>query len=70
VSIGAAPNIAAVLSDLREAPYRTFITKTVYDRLADESKLSSGVNMWEARKLTIKGKETSIYRSSYHWSIK
>jgi class 3 adenylate cyclase len=70
VSIGAAPNIAAVLSDIREAPYRTFITKAVYDQLAAESKLSDGVDMWEARSLTIKGKVTSVYRSSYHWSIK
>jgi adenylate cyclase len=69
ISIGEAPNIAARLSDLREAPYRTFITQGIYARLAEESKLSKGVDMWERRTLAIKGKDYVVYRSSYHWTI-
>lgn len=70
ISIGAAPNVAARLSDLREAPYRTFITKAVYDRLSKESKIAKdGRNMWEARSLTIKGQATSVYRSHFWWTI-
>jgi adenylate cyclase len=70
VSIGGAPNIAAVLSDRRSAPYRSYITKAVYDRIRDDAKYAAdGRNMWEARTLTIKNKVTSIYRSSFWWSF-
>jgi adenylate cyclase len=70
VSIGAAPNLAAKLSDVRETPYRTFITKAVYDKLSAETKIAGdGRNMWEARTLGIKGKTTSIYRSNFYWSL-
>jgi adenylate cyclase len=70
ISVGAAPNIAATLSSLREAPYRSFITKTVYDSMMDSSKLSDkGVDMWESRTLTVKGKSVSLYRSSFGWVV-
>ena len=36
ISIGAAPNVAARLSDCREAPYRSFITAAVFDKMAEE----------------------------------
>ena len=69
ISIGAAPNIAARLSDIREGAYRSYITKSVYDRLSDDTKLADGKDMWEARSLTIKGKSYLLYRSSYYWPI-
>ncbi len=65
ISIGAAPNIAARLSELRESGYHSFVTKAVYDRLSDKSKLSNGTNIWEARSLAIKGKTYSLYRTNY-----
>lgn len=36
--IGRAPNVAAKLSSIRDGDYSTFITQSVYERLADESK--------------------------------
>lgn len=69
ISIGAASNIAARLSEIREPGYRSYITKAVYDQLSDELKLSKRINMWEARSLAIKGKSYSLYRSSYWWRI-
>lgn len=66
VSVGAAPNIAAKLSDIREPNYRSFITSSVYGRLNDSAKFSSnGTNMWEAKSMTIKGKTVSFYRSAW-----
>jgi len=66
ISIGGAPNIAAVLSDIRNAPYRSYITKAVYDRLNNHAKYAEdGRNMWQARTITIKNRATSIYRSNF-----
>ncbi|GGS23897.1 guanylate cyclase [Streptomyces rubiginosohelvolus] len=70
VSIGRAPNVAAKLSDIRETGnYRTYITGDVYKRLDEASKLSKGVNMWEARITTVGGEQMTIYRSTYWWSF-
>jgi class 3 adenylate cyclase len=71
VSIGAAPNIAAKLSDIREAPYRSYITKAVYDDLHESAKLGGdeNKNMWEAQSITVKGQALTVYRSSWHWSV-
>ncbi|WP_425824622.1 adenylate/guanylate cyclase domain-containing protein [Streptomyces fractus] len=70
VSIGRAPNVAAKLSDIREAGlYSTYITAEVYKRLSPETKLSNGTDMWEPRTHTIGEERLSIYRSSYRWSI-
>lgn len=66
--IGRAPNLAAKLSDLREAPYHTLITGDVYRKLAASSKFSSDkVDMWEPRTWEFNGARQSVYRSSYHW---
>ncbi|MFC8596673.1 adenylate/guanylate cyclase domain-containing protein [Streptomyces atroolivaceus] len=70
VSIGRAPNVAAKLSDIRETGnYRTYITKDVYKRLDEKSKISKDVNMWEARSATVGGEQMTIYRSTYWWSF-
>ena len=65
--IGRAPNLAAKLSDLREAPYQTLITASVYNKINDASKYAGGKNMWESRSWNFLGENKSIYRSSYHW---
>lgn len=67
--IGRAPNLAAKLSDLRESPYSTFITASVYNRLNDDSKYggSDKKNMWESRSWKFLNNNISVYRSSYHW---
>jgi adenylate cyclase len=67
--IGKPPSFAAKLSDIREHPYSTFISKTDYTRLSDETKKSNGTDMWEERQYTFAGTKETIYRSSYHWSI-
>ncbi|MFI6412972.1 adenylate/guanylate cyclase domain-containing protein [Streptomyces sp. NPDC050585] len=70
VSIGRAPNVAAKLSDIREAgEYRTYITEQVYNRLKDEVKITKGTNMWEARSAEVGGERMTIYRSNYRWPV-
>jgi class 3 adenylate cyclase len=69
ISIGAAPNIAAVLSDIRNPPYRSYITEAVYDQLHRDSKYADGKDMWQPRSYTIKDKTITIYRSSFWWRI-
>jgi adenylate cyclase len=64
--IGRAPNVAAKLSALRDAPYYTFITGEVYDMLSEDAKFASGTNMWEERTWT-NGPVKRIFRSSYWW---
>jgi adenylate cyclase len=64
--IGRAPNVAAKLSALREAPYYSFITGEVYDQINDTSKLSGGKNMWEERTWT-SGAVKRVFRSSWTW---
>jgi class 3 adenylate cyclase len=65
--IGSAPNVAAKMSAFREAPYFSFITGAVYDKLADEAKLSNGTNMWEERSWKA-GPIQRVFRSSWTWS--
>lgn len=67
VWIGPAANYAAKLSDM-SPDYPTWISKTVYDRLADEAKYSKGKDMWEERKWTAQDNRI-IYRSSYWWNV-
>jgi len=67
--IGRAPNLAAKLSDLRESPYHTFITATVYDVLHDSSKYGGKdkENMWERCSWAFLGDRITVYRSSWQW---
>ena len=70
VSIGVAPNLAAKLSDVREAPYTTRIGAGTYKQLNDVTKLSDGKNMWQGPyTMKMGGTEYKYYRSSYRWSI-
>jgi class 3 adenylate cyclase len=67
--IGRAPNLAAKLSDLRESPYHTFITASVYNTMHDSSKFGGDAkkNMWESRSWNFLGDKISVYRSSWQW---
>jgi len=67
--IGRAPNLAAKMSDLREPPYHTFISSSVYNRLNDKSKFGGKEkeNMWQSRSWTFLGEKLTVYRSSWHW---
>ncbi len=67
VWIGKAPNYAAKLSAMSPS-YPTWITKSVYDRLSDETKYSGEKNMWEPRNWTAMD-NMKIYRSSFTWSL-
>ena len=71
VWVGRAPNVAAKLSNLREAPYYSFITDTVYDQLNDEAKYSSGEKkpMWERRTWKAVTGVNAVYRSSWTWVL-
>jgi hypothetical protein len=70
ISIGVAPNLAAKLSDKRQARFNTFIAKSVYENLTDEVKLSKGANMWEGPfNYEMGGKNYSYYKSSYRRSL-
>lgn len=64
VWVGLAANYAAKLCGLRDGTYASWITKRVYDRLADEAKLSNGQSMWEARTWTSMN-NLDIYRSNW-----
>lgn len=66
VWVGEAPNIAAKLTTLDNG--YTWITKEVYNKIADDAKTTNGQSMWEERSWTARANRT-IYRSSWHWSI-
>jgi adenylate cyclase len=68
VWVGRAPNVAAKLSSLRESPYCSFITSTVYSRIDDSLKFSSdGIPAWERREWSELDGMRHVYRSSF-WS--
>jgi len=50
VWIGRAPNIAAKLANVRQAPHNSFVTKSVFDVLHDEAKYGGNPRrlMWES----------------------
>lgn len=70
VWVGRAPNYAAKLSAQDDVGYYTFITKKVFDSLSEASKYGGDPKrlMWEER--AVAGlTETTVYRSSWWWSI-
>lgn len=64
--VGRAPNVAAKLSSIRDTPYHSFITGTVFDQMADLVKVTNGVSMWEERTWT-SGPVPRVFRSSWEW---
>lgn len=65
--IGSAPNVAAKMSAFRDAPYFSFISGAVYDKLANEAKVTNNQSMWEERAWT-SGPVKRVFRSSWTWS--
>ena len=67
VWVGRSANFAAKLCDLRIGDYRSWMTKAVYDVMANSSKLSSdGKNMWLPTKWPAQG-DMQIYGSTWRW---
>jgi adenylate cyclase len=71
VLVGAAPNLAAKLSDIRNPPWNTYITAAVYDKLADDGKLGgpNQRNMWTAVDRTVGDDKKRLYKSEWTWSL-
>ena len=69
VWVGRAANYAAKLAALDES-YPTWITKDVYDKMAESSKLGgvNKTNMWTKRTWTAMGNK-EIYSSTWSWSF-
>ncbi len=67
--VGRAPNLAAKLSDIRDAPYESFITASVYNQMLDSSKFggTENKNMWERRVWTFLDERITVYRSNWQW---
>jgi class 3 adenylate cyclase len=64
--IGRPPSFAAKLSDVREYPYCTFISKAVYDVLPDDQKRKDGREQWESRLVGFAGEQETCYRSNWY----
>jgi hypothetical protein len=67
VSVGRSPNVAAKLSDIRNSPYRTYITAEVYNKLNKEALYSiDGKKLrWEKRSFSVGGEDMTVYRSKW-----
>ena len=63
--VGKPASLSAKLSDCREYPHCTLISKPVYDKLRDSSKFHNGENMWESRSYKFAGSSEPVYRSSW-----
>lgn len=72
ISVGAAPNVAAKLSDLRGS-HSLFITDRVHKALTDDllSYDDGRTSMWSRLPDTIRigGTPTNIYRSNAYWGV-
>lgn len=67
VWIGRAPNVAAKLSSIRNAPYYSYITPAVYASIAEDVRRSAGGElMWEEQTWP-RGPVTEIYGSAWTW---
>ncbi|HXM18305.1 MAG TPA: adenylate/guanylate cyclase domain-containing protein [Candidatus Tumulicola sp.] len=67
--VGRAANVAAKLSAIRQTPFRTFISKDVYDNMHESSRLGGTLksNMWVPFLYPgVKG-QISFYKSSWTW---
>lgn len=70
VSVGAPPNLAAKLSDIRDGNYNIRIGAGAFSSLSRDCLISKDKNMWQgAYELTMAGKTYNYYRTSYHWSM-
>jgi uridylate cyclase len=66
VFIGSAPNLAAKLSEIRNSPYHSYITHSVFENLNHHAKTSSqGKQMWEKARITLGDETWACFRSSW-----
>jgi adenylate cyclase len=72
VWVGRAPNIAAKLSSIREDGFASYISKTVFDAMLDDSKYGGNPRrlMWESRTWANGAAYgvKSVYRSNWTWT--
>lgn len=69
VFVGSAPNIAAKLSEIRNSPWHSYMTWSVYKKLNDKAKLGdSGKDMWTAVRCTLGKDEWDCYKSNWTWT--
>ena len=69
ISIARPPSLAAKLSEHRTAPYRTYVTASVYNRLNNSAKYGGqdkDQNMWQKRAWSYLDRLIVIYRSSWY----
>jgi class 3 adenylate cyclase len=68
--VGRATNTAAKLANIGSGSRNIFITRAVYQRLNDDTKLSGGVQMWSDERLQDVGGVTRGIRSTaYRWKL-
>ena len=66
VFIGSAPNLAAKLSEIRNSPFHSYLTHSVFGKLNARAKSSSqGKQMWEKVKIKLGDETWQCYRSSW-----
>lgn len=64
--VGKAASFSAKLSDVRETGYHTFISKRVYNALANDAKFNDGKNLWTSSNIEFAGRTETVYKSN-HW---
>jgi adenylate cyclase len=62
--IGKAASFSAKLSDIRDAPYCTYISSRTHSSLADDAKKENGKDLWTSAKFVFAGKEETVYKSN------
>ena len=63
--IGKAASFSAKLSDVRETGFHTFVSKRVYNALADDAKFSDGKDLWTPSSIEFAGETEIVYKSNY-----
>lgn len=65
--IGKAASFSAKLSDLRDAPYHTYLSSRCYNALNDAAKFDGdGKDMWLKANFAFSGDNEAVYKSN-HW---
>jgi class 3 adenylate cyclase len=68
--VGRCTNTSAKLSNVTEPPRNIWITRAVYEQLAESRKLSNGTHMWSNEFFReIGGIRRAIRSTTYWWSI-
>ncbi len=66
VFVGSAPNLAAKLSEIRNSPYHSYVTHTVFGKLRQDARISSeGKPMWTRVRVKLGDETWECYRSTW-----